>query len=173
MNVRSANGYRKSDPKLDGYPLRGIMELDTQRSKSRADHSPIGTDDKIISLFEPDTLLSAQYLENLRGKTLLEPEKKLMLAVLADAINCFQVNVMAQSGRGKKLFNEAEDWLMEQDNDWIFSFVSVCELLRFNPEYMRRGLLRWKEEKLARNPMSHSWEKKMMAGYNSATSGRS
>ena len=39
------------------------------------------------------------------------------------------------------LFNEAEDWIMEQDNDWMFSFVSICEILRLNPEYVRRGLL--------------------------------
>ena len=42
--------------------------------------------------------MSAQYFENLRSKT-LEPEKRLMLAVLEDAINCFQDNVLAQSGK--------------------------------------------------------------------------
>ena len=144
------------------------MELEAQSSYNR-----INVEEKISSLFEPDTLLPAQYLENLRRKTLLEPEKRLMLAVLEDAINCFQVNVTAQSGRRKKLFNEAEDWIMEHDNDWIFSFVSVCELLQFNPEYVRRGLLRWKEKKLARNPTPHSWGKKMMAGYSLAANGHS
>ena len=150
------------------------MEWETQSSKYTVAHSRINVEDKIISLFEPDTLVSAQYLENLRRKTLLEPEKRLMLAVLEDAINCFQVNVMAQSGRRKKLFNESEDWIMGRDDDWIFSFVSVCELLRFNPEYVRRGLLRWKEKKLARNPTPHSRGKKMMvAGYSLAANGHS
>ncbi|HXL08684.1 MAG TPA: hypothetical protein VN966_00505 [Candidatus Bathyarchaeia archaeon] len=148
------------------------MELETQSSKYTVDHSRINLEEKITSLFEPDTLLSAQYLD-LHRKALLEPEKRLMLAVLEDAINCFQVNVMAQSGRGKKLFNESEDWIMGRDDDWIFSFVSVCELLRFNPEYVRRGLLRWKEKKLARNPTPHSRGKKMMAGYSLAANGHS
>jgi hypothetical protein len=94
-----------------------------------------------------------------------------MLAVLEDAINCFQVNVMARSGRRKKLFNESEDWIMGWDDDWIFSFVSVCELLGFNPEYVRRGLLRWKEKKLARIPTPHSRGKKMMDGYSLAANG--
>ena len=128
------------------------MELEVQSSKYTVDHSLINVEEKIISLFEPDTLLPAQYLENFRGKTLVEPERRLMLAVLEDAINCFQVNVMAQSGRRKKLFNEAEDWIMEQDDDWMFSFVSVCEILRLNPEYVRQGLLRWKEKKLGECP---------------------
>ncbi len=148
------------------------MELETQSSKYAVDHSRINLEDKITSLFEPDTLLSAQYLD-LHRKALLEPEKRLMLAVLEDAINCFQVNVMAQSGRGKKLFNESEDWIMGRDDDWIFSFVSVCELLRFNPEYVRRGLLRWKEKKLASNPTPHSRGKKIMAGYSLAANGHS
>ncbi len=146
------------------------MELEAQSS---VDHNRINLEEKRISLFEPDTLLSAQYLENLRRKTLLEPEKRLMLAVLEDAINCFQVNVMARSGRRKKLFNESEDWIMGWDDDWIFSFVSVCELLGFNPEYVRRGLLRWKEKKLARIPTPHSRGKKMMDGYSLAANGHS
>jgi hypothetical protein len=144
------------------------MELEAQSS---VDHNRINLEKKMISLFEPDTLLSAQYLENFRRKTLLEPEKRLMLAVLEDAINCFQVNVMARSGRRKKLFNESEDWIMGWDDDWIFSFVSVCELLGFNPEYVRRGLLRWKEKKLARIPTPHSRAKKMMDGYSLAANG--
>jgi len=146
------------------------MELEAQSS---VDHNRINLEKKMISLFEPDTLLSAQYLENFRRKTLLEPEKRLMLAVLEDAINCFQVNVMARSGRRKKLFNESEDWIMGWDDDWIFSFVSVCELLGFNPEYVRRGLLRWKEKKLARIPTPHSRGKKMMDGYSLAANGHS
>jgi len=91
---------------------------------------------------------------------------------LEDAINCFQVNVIAQNARRKKLFNETEDWIMEQDSDSIFSFVSICEVLGLNPEYVRRGLLRWKEKKLAR-PTPHSRGKKMMAGYSLAANGHS
>jgi hypothetical protein len=148
------------------------MELDAQSSIHTAGHSYINVDEKIISLFEPDTLLSAQYFENLRSKTFVEPEKRLMLAVLEDAINCFLLNLTAQSGRRKKLFNETEDWIMAQDDDWIFSFVSVCEILRLNPEYVRQGLLRWKEKKLAR-PTPHSRGKRMMAGYRLAANGHS
>jgi hypothetical protein len=151
--------------------FRGVKEMESQSSKYTMDHSRVNVEDKIISLFEPDTLVSAQYLENLLRKTVLEPERRLVLAVLEDAINCFQVNVMAERGRRKKLFKESEDWIMGRDDDWIFSFVSVCELLRFNPEYVRRGLLRWKEKKLARNPTPHSRGKKMMAGYSLAANG--
>jgi hypothetical protein len=95
------------------------------------------------------TLLSGQYFGNFRRKTLLEPEKS-MLGVLDDAVNCFQENLLAQSGRGKKLFDEAEDWILDEVRDCICSFENICEVLGFNAEYLRHGLVRWKEKKLSK-----------------------
>jgi hypothetical protein len=101
-------------------------------------------DEKIASPFEPD-ILSRHYFESLNKRTLLDPEKKLMLAVLEDAINCFQHNLMAQSASGKRLFEEAEQWILEKDVHWLFSFESICNNLNINPAYVRRGLLQWKQ----------------------------
>ena len=84
------------------------MEALTEGSRYQVPQT-FNSDESIISLFEPDTLLSAQYFENLRSKTLLEPEKRLMLAVLEDAINSFQNNVLAQRGKRKRLFEEAKE----------------------------------------------------------------
>ena len=121
-------------------------------------------DEKLASLFQPDTLLSAQYFDNLRRKTLLEPEKRLMLALLEDAIHCFQDNMSAQTVRKKKLFDETEDWIVEMDGDWIFSFDHVCETLGFSPEYVRQGLLRWKEKHKPQRLEAQPWEGKKLAG---------
>jgi hypothetical protein len=73
--------------------------------------------------------------------TLLEPEKNLMLAVLEDAISCFQNNVLARSGKSKKLFEESEAWIVAGDRDWFFSFENICDVLKINPAYVRQGLL--------------------------------
>ena len=121
-------------------------------------------DEKLASLFQPDTLLSSQYFDSLRRKTLLEPEKRLMLALLEDAIHCFQDNVSAQTARKKKLFNEAADWIVETDGDWIFSFDHVCETLGFTPEYVRQGLLRWKEKYRPKRLDTHPWKGDKLAG---------
>jgi len=120
-------------------------------------------DEKIASLFQPDTLLSAQYFDTLRRKTLLEPEKRLMLAVLDDAINCYRDNLFSQRGKNKRLFAEAEEWIATPGGDWIFSFDNVCESLGFNPEYLRRGLLRWKETNRQRQSSSGTWDEKRLA----------
>lgn len=112
----------------------------------------LSVEEKVSSLFQPDTLLPAQYLETFRRKTPIEPEKRLILAVLEDAIACFQKYLFARDSRGKGLFWEAEEWIVEEGSDWLFSFDNICEVLGFNPQYMRQGLLHWKQRKLAERP---------------------
>jgi hypothetical protein len=108
----------------------------------------LSMEERVTSLFQPDTLMPDQYLETFRRKLHLEPEKKLLLAVLEDAIACFQKYVFAHDGKGRVLFQEAEEWIMEEDTDWLFSFPNVCEMLGFEPSYLRDGLMRWKLQKL-------------------------
>lgn len=121
-------------------------------------------DDRIASLFQPDTLLSAQYFDNMRRRTLLEPEKRLMLAILEDAVNCFQENLSAESGKRKILFNDVEQWIRADGSDWVFSFDHICEALGFTPAYVRQGLLRWQEKNRSKRFKGGTWERKRMAG---------
>ena len=114
----------------------------------------LGVEEKMGSLFQPDTLLPAQYFDIVRRKANSEPEKKLMLAILEDAIDCFQKYIFARDGRGKGIFREAEDWILEENSDRLFSFETVCDALGFNPSYVRQGLLRWKEMALAERSKS-------------------
>lgn len=75
-----------------------------------------------------------------------------MLAVLDDAIACFQKYIFARDRKGKTLFREAEEWILEENSDWPFSFETICEVLGFNPDYVRTGLMRRKEAQLAERP---------------------
>ncbi|MBI3059131.1 MAG: hypothetical protein HYY81_07470 [Deltaproteobacteria bacterium] len=104
----------------------------------------LSIEEKLVSLFQPDTLLPAQYLETYRRKAHLEPEKRLMLAVLEDATGCFQKYLFARDGRGKALFRDAEEWIMGEGSEWLFSFENICEVLGFNPRYVCQGLMDWK-----------------------------
>ena len=112
----------------------------------------LSVEEKVSSLFQPDTLLPAQYFETFRRKSHLEPEKRLMLAVLEDAVACFQKYLLARDGRGRAMFGEAEQWILEEESDWLFSFENICEVLGFNPRYVRGGLVRWKEATLQARP---------------------
>ncbi|SRR6266508_761845 len=140
------------------------MEPQSADSEMTKEEGGLANDERIASLFQPDTLLSLQYFENLRRKTVLEPEKSLMLAILEDAISSYQDNLRSQGKRGKKLFEEAEEWIAETGSAWIFSFESACEALGLNAAYVRRGLLQWKEKNRPKQPPSESWEGKRLAG---------
>ena len=71
-----------------------------------------------------------------------------MLAVLESAVEDFQKYVLARKPRGKRLFQEAEEWFLEKDSDELFSFENICETLQLHPDYIRQGLMGWKEAKL-------------------------
>jgi len=86
-------------------------------------------------------------IEKLFKKDIREGEEKLMLAVLADAIDHFQKHVVAKDEKGRKLFQEAEEWFLEKDSDGLFSFEYVCDTLQLRPDYIRQGLLSWKKAK--------------------------
>jgi hypothetical protein len=112
----------------------------------------LSVEEKVASLFQQDTLLPAQYFDTFRRKSHLEPEKRLMLAVLEDAISCFQKYAFARDSRSKPFFADAEQWIFAQADDWLFSFENICEVLGFNPKYVRAGLTTWKQNRLMARP---------------------
>ena len=74
----------------------------------------------------------------------LEPEKRLMLAVLTDAVHCYQVGCDAQKTSRIRAFREAEQWLFSAKGYGPFSFQNVCYTLDITPEYLRKMLHKWR-----------------------------
>src|SRR5258705_13925224 len=93
------------------------VEVSTMRERGG-----LPSEEKIASLFQPDTLLSDQYFENLRRKTHFQPEKRLMLAVLEDAIRYYQDNLVSRNSKKNRIFNETEEWIVNHDGVWVFKF---------------------------------------------------
>jgi hypothetical protein len=118
------------------------MEL-KDRNNENGGRRTVGLDDRIGSLFQPDTLLGEDYAANFRRKIPLESERTLLLAVLEDGVRCYQENLFAVNGKRRILFDEAKEWLFSDDADWFCSFVSICTLLNLEPNYIRRGLRQW------------------------------
>lgn len=98
-------------------------------------------------VFDDDVSDSAEYLETIRRKVALEPERHLMLAVLEDTIVCYQKNLYARTSKKRAEFAEAEAWIMNQDDKALFSFESICHTLGIEPGYLRRGLAEWTKAK--------------------------
>jgi hypothetical protein len=99
--------------------------------------------------FEPDTLRLSQYVETIRQGPYLSPEKALLLAILEDAVDCFQKHAAARGEKQKKLIDEAKSWILQEDRNWPMSFVNICEIFGIHPHYLRSGLMAWKERKLS------------------------
>ena len=101
------------------------------------------------NLFVPDVLTPEQFYDSRRDDSTIRPVKKLMMAILEDALRCFQNNADAKGGPRKRLFNEAEQWLIGEGGEGPFSFETVCETLGIEPQFLRRGLRDWRTQQLA------------------------
>lgn len=107
------------------------------------------TEQTINRIFQPDPLTPYDYLRTSRRTVHLDPEKHLMHAILEEAIKTYRLHVSTKSKREHKLFLEAELWIMDRNDDWLFSFENLCEVLGLDPDFVRSGLARWKEQQVA------------------------
>lgn len=107
-------------------------------------------DEKAAFLLVPDPVQAAQFLKNFQNRAESLPERSLMLAVLDDAILCYQKYLTGRKGREKRLFRETQEWIFEEESDRFFSFESVCVHLGVDPSYVRRGLAQWRMRALRR-----------------------
>jgi hypothetical protein len=108
-------------------------------------------EESISRLFEPDTILPSQFSDRVNLGPSSYPEKRLMLAVLEDAVATFQRYVDARDRRGQRLHREAEEWFESDEKEWPFAFENICNALDIEAEYLRRGLVSWKERQLRKD----------------------
>jgi hypothetical protein len=97
-------------------------------------------------LLQADASLPAQYWDTVARKDQLEPEKKLLLAVLENAIRTYRQYIFTPS----RLLREVEDWLFEENKASPFSFETICDALGLSVECVRRGILRSQPKRQAK-----------------------
>ena len=92
-------------------------------------------------LFEPDAILPAQFYSMFKSSQYKEPERRLMVAILEDAVSSLSTNLRRCNFRQRRQYEEAKHWVTtEEESEWIFSFRNICEILGIDPSYLRRGL---------------------------------
>jgi len=102
-------------------------------------------DEQTRRLFEePDVLTVHEYLHVFQYRPALTPERRLVAAILRDAIDCYVRFCFGKSRREKKMYQETEEWFFGGD-EGVFSFENICSILGLAPGYIRRGLLRYKQ----------------------------
>jgi len=102
-------------------------------------------DERYPGLFQPDLLLPSQFHERFRRQRQLVGERRLMLAVLEDAVEMYRKHCGPRPGRNRQLFLDAESWIESDDRTWVFSFLNLCDVLELDAGYLRRGLHALKE----------------------------
>lgn len=114
-----------------------------------------------FSGLEADLMVPSQFFDRIKPECSSQPEKRLMLAVMEDAIATFQKSVYGATRRQRRLLRETEEWIDSADTRWPFSFENICAALDIESTYLRTGLKHWKVTRLTRHqeserPISHS-----------------
>lgn len=99
-------------------------------------------DDFLARILEPDIFLPSQFYGSTGLSRQLEGEKRLMIAVLKDAVECLEKYRGSMNSVGQCQYLSALEWVEDTDTDWLFSFTNICDLLGFDPEYLREVLLK-------------------------------
>lgn len=73
---------------------------------------------------------------------LWQPERRLMLAVLEDALETYLTHLTSVRGIGRARFAEVANWFRAEDTKWPFSFVNICDACGLDAAVIRRMLAR-------------------------------
>ena len=106
-------------------------------AEQRPDHQDVCTPHYEL---RPHRIRSGQFRGKRRQDTQTEPLRRLMAAVLCEAVNRFQRNLFQNSLYGRCEFVEAEFWLFKDRSKALFSFNNVCDFLSLDPQHIRRQL---------------------------------
>lgn len=106
------------------------------------------TDSGAADASVPGVVLPDQFFAGRRSGLPESPEKRLMFAVLLDAISRLRQRYGA---RGL----EAERWIQDDGDEGIFSFANVCAVLGFEPRSLAAGLLAESSPLRRRAPLRH------------------
>jgi hypothetical protein len=105
-------------------------------------------DESLLARFTiPDVLMPAQYYG---GRRTPHPEmhatKRLLLAVLEDALRCLQNYAESHNPAHRKAFGEAETWILDRKAHGPFAFETICETLAIQPDHLRDGIRQWRTQ---------------------------
>jgi len=93
--------------------------------------------------YQAQQVLPEEYGELLLREQ-LQPEQRLMLAILEDAFAKFQRALVVVDGNGHGVFEEVEDWFMADGDHHLYSLETICTHLDIDIGCLRKRLMAWK-----------------------------
>ena len=101
-----------------------------------------------LSSLTEESLMPEQFFAPAdRTRIAWTPERRLLLAVLEDAVVMFLRYRNNPTTRGKRLFRETQEWFASTDRGSVCAFECICDYLNLDAEYLRRGLQRLPESR--------------------------
>jgi hypothetical protein len=82
----------------------------------------------------PESILPAQLFDRPFGGGRVQLEKRLQVAVLA-AVLTFHRWAGNEGARARRLFAEVETWFASDEADGPFTFMAICDSLKFDAIY--------------------------------------
>jgi hypothetical protein len=95
---------------------------------------------------QPDVLSVGEYLHVYQGRPAETPERRLIAAILRDAVDCYLRDCFTKNRHRKRSFREAEEWFFKSDGYGVFSLENVCNVLNIDPGYIRRTLKEYEQQ---------------------------
>jgi len=89
----------------------------------------------IVPLPDVTTL---SWFQSLYKSQVIEPERRLLLAILEDAIKV--VKDGPQNNRKAVPYRETVDWFLDDNPDWPFSFIYICDAFDIPASNIRKKL---------------------------------
>ena len=90
--------------------------------------------------FHDDTIHPTQHFT--AGRVVLpgDGERRLMGAILEDAVSSFESASASDTEAAKALVEDLIEWFADEDDTYLFSFPSICDYLRIKPETVRNHI---------------------------------
>jgi hypothetical protein len=102
---------------------------------------------------EDSPVLPSQFFRH-RSRTAVPGERRLLLAIVEEAVDCYCKTCGRRERRSQNLHREAEAWIFSDDRSWFLSFQNICDVLDIDAGSLRNRLGRWKRSRLHGSPAS-------------------
>ena len=78
-----------------------------------------------------------------------EPERRLMVAVLEEAISAMLSGAASANEERRASAREAERWFASDSRGWPFAFCTLCDVLGLEVDRVRQVIAGWRERRRA------------------------
>ena len=116
-----------------------VVEIQTELRPAPdvATFETLAGQDGPAGVLEPWVLLGSQCAG---GEVAASGERRLMAAVLTDAMRLYVKHGRSRFAGGQRLFRETAEWFASRDHGWLLSYENVCDVLGIEPDRLRERL---------------------------------